>query len=694
MELQPFEKIITSNKNALRYDYWYSGACKINIANIIQTTHEEFENDVTQKDFDKMITTITNGSKSSSALVSRRDPNIIKNICILFPKYLTTKNVDNIIKCVSPSIYPEVVTDIASTGYEFKESQIKVLNNAGYNMASHCKKMSYTEFLSLFDNDYFFNELRDILMIDCFKSSEKLNPMIQKLNDLREKFKFEVKTDFITYIMNKKIEVYEKNRIDIIVNLHVLAKELGVKIDEQHMRDFVINHSASLSINMVYDTKMDNNVILYSNVNDKKFYEKFRKLLDLYDDTFMIDREMLICCIQNETKKYKSVNSVINIVHPSLTNYDPVEDIFYILYVLERSHEYAPPLCIKHLLHFGYLRYDDFILLLISLGFTNNGASVSFDNANVVDMDIFKNYLKKNNQSIDPNYVDNFFTFCNSYILDILSEYKILPTYERIMCCTYESQIQNMVENSFFLEDITEEYINNIIQNKCYDKDYDELSVPFVQSRGAFLKIYNSLTERDQKILERLDINLMFLPENIIRYDIYLTTEYVQQMLLHGYWKTIVCLLHLSDTYKYLLELIDINMVITINSYIGRLWFMNNIFEGKRDNFVVNSRFFDIKLNVERDVTKLLSKPIVNDPIMIQKMLSEEKNKKKTEHAESKFVQDTPIFNSEQYNIMVKPTKPNNKYYNDYGDGDSDDGDSDDGDGGDGGDVVYQKNYL
>lgn len=114
---KPFQQII----DARRYDLVYvrNGPNRINISNIILRTHQQYATAVDQRDFTKLISTLCNGA-ASSVLSHRREPTIILEICRLFPACITTKNVDDIIKCMHVSTYPQnCIEAISKTGHVF-----------------------------------------------------------------------------------------------------------------------------------------------------------------------------------------------------------------------------------------------------------------------------------------------------------------------------------------------------------------------------------------------------------------------------------------------------------------------------------------------------------------------------------------------------------------------------------------------
>jgi len=262
--------------------------------------------------------------------------------------------------------------------------------------------------------------------------------------------------------------------------------------------------------------------------------------------------------------------------------------------------------------------YDDFLLVIISL--RSNDQSIGV---------VLNKYIEAKKE-IKPQYIQNFFTFGNPNVIDKLFDNKIMPELNNIIRCTNIALISHINKTSIFLENDTSEYIEHILQ---YDCDTHGNNINDTIPDNVYIKIYSSLSNRDKKIFDRINMYDICSSSTIVRYRITLTDEYVEHLIASDNWKCIVRLLHLSSTYDYIIDMIDIDKILLAPNLLTRIWLMKNIYDSNRKTFATNDMFFDKQPNIDKDVEDLLKKPIINDIHTIKDNVYkaiQEKNKKIT----------------------------------------------------------------
>lgn len=599
MMLQPFEKIVTTNIYNLKY---YYNANRIDIVDCLQKTHDQYGDRVSEKDFTNMINILTKGVRSS-VLFNRRNPEIIKKLCTLYPDFMNnTKIIANIIKCMSTYTYPQAcITDITSTGYKFTESQIMILNKEGYTMFGVIETMSYNEFLSLFDNGTFLqNIIKDIAAdYDTPAGRIVIDEKIKTLKETTNKFGINVDYKFIETFLSKCHcqfgVVGVVNHSHVVLNIHIIAKGVGLELLSKD--DFIVlaeKYQNFYSPNY-YDTTITNYhaLVKFDNTRDArdKVVSNARKVLIYYDKP--ITRDVVLRLMTPDT--------FITFVTPDTSDYDPVEDIFFILSSLHDKHKIndARYIVIKHFIDNGYLIYDKFLMLLISLGLTDCDQRYS---EKETIMPLLTELMHVSN--ITPSYqeIDNIFTFCHFSTINALSDIKIIPTKDLLSLNLYKNVIDNVVNKSVFIEDDTVEFSEFL-------SSY--VATNHVNITSDIVKVYESLNDRDKQIFIRIPHDGSV--SNIIRYRLPLTKEYVVSILRSTNWRSIVFLLHLSKEYRYIIDFIDENVIMLIPEIVGRLWFHNNVMIRERQPFALPNKFYNLQPNIEKDVADLLSKPIIHD---------------------------------------------------------------------------------
>jgi hypothetical protein len=570
----------------------------LNIARIIQETYDLYGERVTERQFNKMISQITSGKnkKYDSPISCRKDPNIIKYICILYPQFLTCDIVGKLIECMRISAYDiDCIEAISNTGYKFTQSQTMILSQNGYDLSTIIDNMTYDDFLALFTNPMFISKLAEKIQSKKSKTGfaeakEILSTICKKHNLILDERLILV---WIIAIINHSV-INKSFQPDLtyLYHMHVIIKEIGGKFTND---------------TMVYIIKYWNSTYMYQNAGD---YDTLKSIISFYDN-FEIDRDIILQFI-TETPDIRRFEILM---HPAITRYNPLQDIYYIIsnpMILDITNY------LLHLLKNNYMIYDDFLLFIISLRSNDEGISI-----------VLQKYIEAQKE-IKPEYIQNFFTFGNYNVIRELFHNKIMPELKNVARCTNTKQIKYINDNSIFLDDDASEYIEHVLQ---YDCDTYGNSINDTIPVKAYIKIYESLSNRDKKIFDRITMYEICTASTIVRYQITLTEEYVEHLIASDNWKCILTLIHLSSAYDYIIDMIDIDKILLAPNSITRIWLMKNIYESSRKTFATNDMFFDKQPNIDKDVQELLKKPIINDIHEIKDNVykaREEKNKKIT----------------------------------------------------------------
>jgi hypothetical protein len=595
--LRPFEKIIISSSYNLKYAW---GDNKVNIIDCLLKTKTQYGDLVSEKDFSAMIAVLTKGAKSG-CLYYRREPEIIKILCAFYPNFINNKKIiDNILKCINVSSYPQsCVTDIISTGYKFTEVQIAILNKEGYIVFDIIDNMSYKEFLSLFDNTVFMQGiLIDIqLSYNTPIGKTKIDEKTSALKNTLDRFELKIDSTFIDKFLSKIAMRYGTDGVccysNTVLNIHIIAKDLGLEILPKESFELLIEKYPQFYAIYTYMNKFVH--ISFSDIEKDIIVMNARKIIKFYDNP--IKRDIIL--------RVMTPDVFIIFVTPETSDYDPTEDIFYILSSINEKKlmNDARNIIIKHFLNNGYLVYDKFLMLLISLGLTE------YDQRSTDISGLYPSLLvdcmRNCNISISQHEIENIFTFCNFATINALSDIKIIPTKELMSLNLYKHIISRVVNNSVFVDDDTVEYSELV--NSHYDGGSNNEN-----EKNEIVKIYKSLNDRDKQIYERINNSMGYIA-NIIRYRMTLTKEYVATILRSDKWREVVFLLHLSQEYDYIIDFIDENIILMIPSLIGRIWFYNNLLIKGRQTFALPNKFYKLQPNICVDVDELLMKPIMHD---------------------------------------------------------------------------------
>lgn len=599
--LKPFQTIVDSPRYHLRYANWYNS---VNITQVIKDTHVQYMDNISDQDFNNLITALTNGGMTSSPISMRKDPTIIMALCEYFPKQITKKHIDKLIRTMEKRSYPKTcinaLSEIIGT---FTKSQLKHLISAGYDMMSGMDSMSYDEFTAQFDNMEYMHELRQAIMTNHNDTPHVLDEKIKKMNDMRLMYNIQFDTKFIDTLLVKYNSGFQIT-LTALLNVHIIAKNMGVLFDNNQLKNILKTYTICDFV--------PNNREYYCDDNSKCMLLKC--ICDYYpcttNEITIIDREFIL----DLCDKIRIIKILIN---PLLTNYNPLEDLFYILT------ETGADACefLQHLLKLNYLNYDDFLLYLLSLGYDDTNAT------------ILREYINQKNNFHD-NYLSFFYMFSNTGTFEILFDNKMIPTSENILQCTKREQLLYIQNTDIYMNENSIEYIGKIM-----DVNQVESTQQFDLIPEHFLEIYNSLDKKSREIIARIPISRILKFGTIIRYDIKLTKQYLVHLITYGHWRNIVKLLCLTNKYDYLYDLFDIDMIMYIPSVIARMWFLNNIYNSSSKLYILSvpsnyhsltktpCNVFDLKLNLDIDVSILLKENIINNIKIIQDQINDNKQK-------------------------------------------------------------------
>lgn len=565
----PFAQIITASTYDLKRSWG-----NVNISDCILKTYTKYGEKVDDKTFDKMISAITKGA-CNSAIARRRDPFIITNICKYFPKLLTQKNVTNILKCVNTTNFPQTsIATLLATGYALTESQIVQLNKAGYSTLDFLDTCSYKEFITLFDNSSFSYIITSVLSLDysTIDGKMKIDATIASLQAIITKFDIVLEENFLQYLIDKKFRTtssYRDSTIDLL-NLHIIAKGIGFTSFK----------------NSQFETLFTKKHIFYridiaSGTIDQNTCKRIHKIIEFYDKP--ITRKFIL--------EILSVETFVGLILPQITDYDPAEDIFYILCVLSCLFPSTCWMVVAHLIQHNYLIIDEFLVLLASLGL--------FGELNTNPNHPMRLVVQNAPERFTKKIIKNIYTFCNYDYIELLTELKIVPTFELASLIISEETMKHLIESSLFVDDNTASHLEDIVTYFIMSDNNKT-----VTDNIKKLKIYDSLSCRDKEIYSRISILDL---SSIIRYRIKPTREMIEEFLCVGNLKFVVTLLHLSNTYDYILDFIDEQTLLRTRNLIARLWLHNNVINNKVESFALPNKFYENDKNVENDVQQLMS---------------------------------------------------------------------------------------
>jgi len=553
--------------NAARYSLMYNSTI---IVTCLDQTYKQYGDTISALDFDAMINCITKGGEYNSILARRHDPSIITKICTQFPKYLNTQNIDNLVKSMTRLYYPQsCIKSILDTGYIFTPSQIYTLSSHGYMMLEFQNTLSYDEFLNLFNSTDFINEFKNNLFIDDSSYGYELciTEKINRLKDICKKYDVKLKSNFVSVILNKikPINCRTHELYNIIRNVHIIGHELGMTFEREEFEMIV----------KTYD---------FYNGTD---VNKIKLITRFYGDT-VIDRKFILDNLENDS-------IFISFLHPTLTDYNPLSDIFYIIFAIPNMCRFRWIMC---MLEEGYIVINNFCLFLMYIRTEHDDTQLT---------KILDGYI---NENIDKVYIENIFTFGSSSSINFLSTQKILPSLDYLTLCTSLNTLKKLRNTSMFLDDEEKLFIDNIIKFDTYN-NCKVICSDF--SDAMFLDIYDTLNERDKEIALRIPYSDIINVATIIRYRITVTRKMIEYKFARNQWYDFVSLMYLSREYDYLIEMIDTDNVTIASSYMARQWLMNNIINNRPKTFALPNNLFELRTYVDEDVKTLLTQPIINN---------------------------------------------------------------------------------
>jgi len=468
--LSPFYDIFIAGKYRLRYAHAYG--TPVNIPKIIKNTSLQYgAQGVTDDEFDILINQLTSGGNISSVIAYRKDPEIISSLCEHFPTKIGKKHLDKIIRAMVVGSYPKYCIDaLLNTGHSFTKLQIKYLMSVGYDMTSNLETMEYDEFIAMFDNIHYIADLKRAIVTNYSANPQILDERIKTMNNLRVKYGIIFDgTDFFNVMMKK---VYSSTMdFNTILNVHLVVKSMGVvNFDVNQLKNVLFNYFIDYGINL----NCSNDPAILSLVDEKR--RIFFHICEYYqsNNRSVIDRKFILDFRDR-------INVIMFLLHPSLTDYDPLEDLFYLLVEIREKANVS--IFLDHLLKHNYLIYDEFMFYLLSLGFGND------------HIPIMREYVNNKKTKIHEKYLPFFYMFTNFDSIDILLDHKILPTLENIYQCVTQKQLEGIQNTDVILDKNVTKYINMVTNVNHNDKSE---SLCQELSDADFLEIYNSLNKHDK----------------------------------------------------------------------------------------------------------------------------------------------------------------------------------------------------
>lgn len=584
---KPFAYILDTSAYDLKYGgYGYGGfggygkhganktqptieGCISDTANTFTTTV------VTQDIFTQMLTKITTGGKSSVICYKNIVNVVMQTICIWYPQYINTNTV-SLILGVLDSSNSVVVEYIEDTGYKFSSANIKKLNSVGILMLDKLDSMTLSEFYSLFDNKTFIDKINKdwntqdpdrthaVNKLDItdpkIDDTHKIYPQYTFLKKIISKYKIVLDKliwgkmlKFITFTLNYRNVI----SIRSLLNMHKVFISLGAPTNIE----FIENSALFIE----FDTTP----------NEKNIYW-FNQILSYYPDINFTRRKIM-------DMVEKNIGNFVmqNILDSNYCSYSPISDIYYWCeaYMLGNKTGGLSTymLTIKNFM----TDYKDLFMHLISLGLIHidwvKHYIKTYPDCGWDDYDfICKTISFSTDNSIIQMYVDNKLVVDNTLIEKIHKYETISGLYENSNSYT-DSAFKRIIELS---NDKSKLALNN--------HDF----TPELESN--IYEILQSLSERDRHILSNIIVNqgnaynnykkAITSIANILKYDIQITKKYLEYIFVTGNAGSIITLLHISEKYYYVIDYIDIDMVLTVSGYLHRLWFYNNILVPKLCN--------------------------------------------------------------------------------------------------------------
>lgn len=580
----PFEEIIYAPHSTPSYSW------STIIMRSLQETHDAFGGYIEKAFFKKMMDRIFGSvylslpyARIYSIFKQLKNPKIVELLCILFPANLTD---DDVINAIIPSLriddYPETcINNILEIGIKLRMDQVIAVAVGGYSIVKLFTEIVTYDIFKKFLIDFIAcTEVINILASG--HETEKLRIYGRNINALATKYN-------IVYDDNIIIDLLGLQRgvsLSYIAGIHILMRLIGVKkLPNEcfhNLKDYNVAYVTHKEILILYDIKIDRDIVFYS-----------IGVSGIPDILFMIGAD---------------------------NDYNPKDDLIAILMLCITkgiNHEKIVSL-MNHFLDNGHIKYDEFLIRVISTGLLNQTRttyrdSKSVEGAILAGSTTYPAILLKTciYEGIFPDMIDiqNIFMFCDFDVINILLNNKITPTCELVSKCLNKNVIYPILISTLYDDNRIYEYLD-ILEN---DVDMNRLGgigyvynntkvIPDAKCDIQTRKLYDSLSLEDREIFVRMNDRSSIY--EIMLYDITLTQEYVTYILGTPRWMDLILLLTISKKYDYVINMITYDTVLSCNNSMGRYWLVNNIINN--DN-IVFSKYHDLYVPHQSDRETLIN---------------------------------------------------------------------------------------
>ena len=614
---RPFKYIFDSSPYTLKYaGYGWRGTENDSIDKCITDTATHYDQtQITPDIFKRMIDKITQGATSSPIAQRNCVDVVVQAICIYYPVYLNQTIVTNLIKCFKAT-NTLAVEYIESTGYKFTSSQYKALNKVGIMMLDKMESLTLSEFYSLFSNDSFKNKLNtkwdvnpDLYEISVIDESKKVSTETKQVivktknNDNEDDEDDEDDNeDNVTANLNANIG-QTKHKYDQYLVLHKIIKQYNIELDDefwQHIISLALTQSQRYTYSKPYITiytllnihrvvnalgckakksLLDNIIKTYEiKKSDENTEAHFNEVLSFYDNISFDRADIMGYALESIGLTYDNVTMILRSKYCS---YDPMMDLYFWMntsasymrsYLLGRVMEIRDQELYMHLVSLYHVKFSDFknyidenpgcgwdneqfIQIALSFHQTSDMIEYYVDNKLIVGLDIL-DYCR------DINIVKNTYKACTSYDEQ---------GYNRILDLMYEKKLSSAIKYHY------------------------------VDDRYSLYRVLRSFSPRDRRIMSHNQMERINKIDVILRYDIHVTKEHLEFLLSSGCEELVIRLLHTSKKYYYLIDMIDLEMILKCYNYLPRMWFYRNIVIPKTVDGLQSSDFeFCLNRNSER----------------------------------------------------------------------------------------------
>lgn len=566
----PFQEIIYAPHSTPTYKW-----SEI-ILRSLQETHDDFGGFVEKMFFKKMIDRVFGTvylslpySRIYSIFKQLKNPKIVELLCILFPANLTDIDAINaIIPSLHSRDFPESCIDyILETGIKLEINQIIVIATGGYSIVKLFKWDVTYDMLKEFLKDFItHSEVINVINSAC--ETEMMRMYGKNINDLIVKHNIVCTDSIIVDLLGPKRSI----SLTYIAGIHVLMRLIGIKKlpNERfhNLGDYNASYITNKEIINMYDVKIDRDII-FSSIGQTGSPEI---LLMIGDNNEYNPKDDIIAILMACIMK--------GITHERITN------------------------VMKYLITNNYIKYDGFLVRLISTGLLNN-INNTYNTTNIegIIASVNRTYPAsllitciENGAFPDATDIQNMFMFCDFDIIYVLLNNKITPTYDLVIRCLNKYVIYPIMISTLYDDDRVYEYLD-IIENDAEIRNKNNIGYvtnnfaikPVIKHDIQVRKVYDSLSLDDREVFIRMSDQTSIY--EIMIYDITLTKEYVTYILGTHKWMDLILLIIISKKYEYILSMITYDTVLSCNSTMGRYWLVNNIIN-KDDN--VFSKYEDL----------------------------------------------------------------------------------------------------